>query len=250
MAKKCKVLGASLLVFVFCSGAPGDDELPPDKNAEAVNEVLAALAKAYNARDSKAIAELFTKNGEFLDADEDVFDSHEAIAAEFAAVFEVNPQRDSMELAVEEIREVSPGILSVDCVATFSGAEGGDEDKETVDVDFSALVVKQSDGRWLLASVRSEGEEDLDTPHAQLKRLEWLIGEWVDENDESTMHVKTRWSDDGNFILSDFTIDVAGRKVVSGTQRIGWDGSLGKFRSWVFDSEGGHCEGIWTELDD
>jgi hypothetical protein len=110
--------------------------------------------------------------------------------------------------------------------------------------------VEQSDGRWLLASVRSEGEGDLRTPHAHLKRLEWLIGEWVDEDDESTMHTKTRWSDDGNFLLSDFTIHVAGRKVISGIQRIGWDGSLGKFKSWVFDSEGGHAEGIWTEFDD
>jgi len=43
---------------------------------------------------------------------------------------------------------------------------------------------------------------------------------------------------------------MAGRRVMNGTQRIGWDGSLGKFKSWVFDSEGGHGEGIWTEIDD
>lgn len=221
-----------------------------DKNAEPVLQALAALEKALNARDPEAIAKQFTPKGEFIDADNNVFDSHEAIAGEFKVLFEVNPKKNSVELTFEEIREISPGILSVDCVATFSDAEDKDGDKETVDVDFSSLLVKQANGNWLFASIRSEGEGTDPSPHAQLKRLEWLIGEWVDESDESTMHTKTGWSEDGNFLLSDFTIHVAGRKTMSGTQRIGWDGSLDKFKSWVFDSEGGHSEGIWTEIED
>ncbi|MBI3863720.1 MAG: SgcJ/EcaC family oxidoreductase, partial [Planctomycetia bacterium] len=213
MTEKCKFLCAVLLVLVFCSGAPSDDK-QPDKNAETVNKALSALAKACNAREPKAIAELFTPKGEFIDADANVFDSHEAIAGEFAALFEVNPKKNSVTIAAEEIREISPGILSVDCVATFSDAEGADEDKETVDVDFSALLVRQANGSWLFASIRSEGEGNVRTPHARLKRLEWLIGEWVDESDDSTMHTTTRWSEDGNFIVTEFTIRVAGRKAM------------------------------------
>lgn len=287
MTTRRKILGSCLVVLLFCSGAPSDDRQPgkqpeknaarqagkqPDKsaerqperktekqpggNAETVTKALAAMAKSLNARDPKAIAELFTQKGEFIDADDNVYDSHEAIAGEFTALFEANPKKNSVELTFDEIREISPGILSVDCTATFSDVERKDEDedkdkdKETVDVDFSALLVKQSNGSWLFASIRSEGESSIRTPHANLKRLEWLIGDWVDESDESTMYTSTRWSDDGHFILSDFMIHVAGRKVMSGTQRIGWDGSLDKFKSWVFDSEGGHAEGIWTEIDD
>ncbi|HEY3962943.1 MAG TPA: SgcJ/EcaC family oxidoreductase [Planctomycetaceae bacterium] len=260
MTTRCKIVCASLLVLVFCSGAPSDEKRPdkntrpaekaPNKNAEVVRQALVLLAKAYNARDPKAIAELFTPQGEFIDADDNVFDCREAIAGEFAALFEVNPGKNSIEIGAEEIREISPGILSVDCVATFSDAEGTDADKATADVDFSALLVKQANGGWLFASIRSEGEGNIPTPHARLARLAWLIGEWIDESDESTMHTTTRWSEDGNFLLTDFAIRVAGRKVMSGTQRIGWDGSLDKFKSWVFDSEGGHAEGVWTEVDD
>jgi uncharacterized protein (TIGR02246 family) len=230
--------------------AKADDEAP-DKNAEPVIKALAALEKAYNARDPEALADLFTPQGEFIDADANVFDSHETIAGEFKALFEINP-RNTIELGAEEIREISPGILSVDCVARFSGADNSDPDDadEPADIDFSALLVKQSDGNWLLASIRSEGEGDLRSPHARLKQLEWFVGEWIDESGDSTMHTKTRWSEDGNFLMTEFAIHVAGRKVTSGTQRIGWDASLDKFRSWVFDSEGGHAEGIWTELED
>jgi hypothetical protein len=29
-------------------------------------------------------------------------------------------------------------------------------------------------------------------------------------------------------------------------QRIAWDASQGKYRSWTFDSDGGFGEGVWT----
>ena len=34
---------------------------------------------------------------------------------------------------------------------------------------------------------------------------------------------------------------------MDGTQRIGWDPQKQHIRSWVFDSEGGFGEGVWTE---
>ena len=90
----------------------------------------------------------------------------------------------------------------------------------------------------------------LRTLDGHLKQLEWLIGEWVDESDDSTMRTSTRWSEDGHFILTDFTIFVAGHNAISGTQRIGWHGSLDRSARWALDSEGGHAEGIWTDIDD
>ena len=244
MVARSKLFCACVLVLMFCSGAPGDDKAQ-SANREVAKKALAALDAAFNAHDAKAIGELFTPTGEFVSGDDDVFEGREAITREFAALFESKPI-SKVELTAEDIREISPGILTVECVASFPAVEGS----EAAEVDFVALLVKQADGRWLFASIRSEGERSLRGPHAHLKRLEWLIGEWLDESDESTMHTNTRWSDDGNFILTDFTIRVAGRKMMTGTQRIGWDGSLDKFKSWVFDSEGGHSEGIWTELDD
>src|SRR5258707_10043087 len=144
MTTRLKILGGALLVLVFCSGSPGQDRQPArqagkqaekqpakqadkaadkttdkttgkqpeksadaqtDKNAEVVTKALAALAKALNARDPKAISEQFTPQGEFIDADDNVFDSHEAIAGEFKALFEVNPKKNSVELSFDEVRE-------------------------------------------------------------------------------------------------------------------------------------------------
>lgn len=244
MTIRYKIFCACLLVLLCYSGLPSADT-PVDKNQEPVQKAFAALSAAYNARDSKAVGELFTPTGEFIDGDENVFQGREAIAREFAALFENNP-KSALVLGADDIREISPGLLTVDATARVSGEDKSD----ALEIGFVALLVKQADGRWLLASIRSLGDEDDETPHARLKRLEWLIGEWVDESNESTMHFTSRWSEDGNFILTDFSLHVAGRSVMNGTQRIGYDASLGKFKSWVFDSEGGFAEGIWTELDD
>lgn len=244
MVARSRLFCACIFVLLTCSRAPSDDKTA-DANGGTAKKALAALSKAFNAHDAKTVGELFTPSGEFISGDDDVFQGREAITKEFAALFE-NKRKSSVELTADDVREISPGILTIECVATFPAGE----DSEAAEVDFVAMLVKQADGRWLLASVRSEGERSLRTPHAHLKQLEWLLGEWVDESDESTMHTNTRWSEDGNFLITDFTIHAAGRKVMSGTQRIGWDGSLEKFKSWVFDSEGGHAEGIWTEIDD
>jgi uncharacterized protein (TIGR02246 family) len=237
-------LCSCVLLMFLCSVVPSDDK-PSAQNAEIAGKSLTSLAAAFNARDSKALSELFTPTGEFIDGEGNAFQGRDAIAREFAALFEINP-RNSIKLTADDIREISPGVLTVDGVASLAAAEGAAADQ----IEFVALVVKQSDGQWLLASIRSQGEDDDEPPHGRLKRLEWLIGEWVDESDESTMHTSSRWSGDGHFIVTEFAIHVAGRVVMTGTQRIGWDGSRNKFKSWVFDSEGGHAEGIWTELDD
>ena len=41
-----------------------------------------------------------------------------------------------------------------------------------------------------------------------------------------------------------------GQPVLSGTQRIGWDPLRRQFKTWIFDSEGGHGEGYWTRNGD
>jgi len=69
---------------VSAQAPPSDDKQPDKKMRKQSARALAALARAYNARDPKGrFAELFTPKGEFIDADDNVFDSHEAIAGEF-----------------------------------------------------------------------------------------------------------------------------------------------------------------------
>ena len=103
----------------------------------------------------------------------------------------------------------------------------------------------KEEGRWLYATVREEHAAGL-AHHERLKELEWLLGEWLDESSESIIHTTCRWSDDRNFLLRDFVIHVQGKPVLSVTRRIGWDPLSKQIKSWVFDSDGGYGQAIWT----
>ena len=73
-----------------------------------------------------------------------------------------------------------------------------------------------------------------------------MVGEWLDENSDSVVHATCRWSDDKNFLLRDFVIHVQGKPVMNVTQRIGWDPVTKQIKSWVFDSEGGYGDALWS----
>ena len=108
-----------------------------------------------------------------------------------------------------------------------------------------SVTYTRQDGKWLTASAR-DLPDDTPTPEQQLKQLQWMIGEWVDESPEALIMTSYRWTDNQCYVLSEFKVQVGGRPVMTGTQRIGWDPLAKTIRSWVFDSEGGFGEGIWT----
>ena len=99
---------------------------------------------------------------------------------------------------------------------------------------------------WPIASYREFADDPLPTPQEMLLSLSWLVGDWVDESPEGRTAISYRWSEDGNFLLGDYTLSVGGLPESQSTQRIGWDAVEGTIRSWTFDSDGGFSEGEWT----
>jgi hypothetical protein len=83
-----------------------------------------------------------------------------------------------------------------------------------------------------------------------LEHLNWLIGEWVAKGEGYQARSTAKWSENCNFIVSQFSVERPGGKTLCGTQRIGWDPAAERIRSWVFDSDGGISEGIWQQEGD
>jgi hypothetical protein len=79
--------------------------------------------------------------------------------------------------------------------------------------------------------------------------LAWIVGDWVNEGADGKAVISYRWSDDKNFLLGEFETSLTGQPQKS-TQRIGWDPSIGRIRSWLFDTDGGFAEAYWTVVDD
>jgi hypothetical protein len=77
-----------------------------------------------------------------------------------------------------------------------------------------------------------------------------MLGEWVDESPDSVILSTCKWSDDKTALNREFAVRVNGRVAMTVNQRIGWDPAGGQIKSWEFDSEGGHGEGLWARLGD
>jgi hypothetical protein len=52
------------------------------------------------------------------------------------------------------------------------------------------------------------------------------------------------------FLLQEFKLRMNGRDAMNVSQRIGWDPVTKAIHSWVFDSEGGYGESVWTRDDE
>ncbi len=205
----------------------------------AIRETGTTFAKACDEADSKAAAAHFTADAEYVDEQGNIFQGRQAIEELLAASFTANPG-SRLEVVIDTIRFISPGVAVEDGTLMVTRAAGRPSDSSR----YTAVHVK-TNGKWLTASSREHAPKDRREHAAKLRQLDWLLGEWVDEGDDSVVDFSCKAVDYGNYMLREFSVRIAGQAAMTGSQRIGWDPVSGKLRTWVFDSEGGYGEGTW-----
>jgi uncharacterized protein (TIGR02246 family) len=220
------------------AGASSSEEAADE---QAIRKTAADFETAYRAKDADAIARLYTSDGEIVDIDGTIVRGRGAITREFRKIFQMQPQ-GRMSVVIASIRLVAPGVAVEDGTTRLVSAPN----QPPILGRYAVVHVKQ-EGRWQMASVRDLEPNSRAIPASdRLKPLEFLIGDWVDEGDEALVATSYRWGDDRQCLLQDFAVKRAGRPLLKGTQRIGWDPLAQTIKSWAFDSAGGHSEGIWT----
>jgi uncharacterized protein (TIGR02246 family) len=220
-------------VTVTPPAARGEDE-------KAIKALLDAFVKAFNSGNAKAAAATYSDTAVVLDEEGERIEGRAAIHDRYTASFADNPG-STIAIQVESLRFLGPETALEEGRATITSAAGGGAPEIT---RFVAVYVKQG-GEWRQATVRDELAHDL-TPHDRLKELEWLVGDWVNESHDAVVFTTCAWATNGNFLDREFTMKSEGRRVLTGTQKIGWDPLKRQFKMWIFDSEGGHGEGYFT----
>jgi uncharacterized protein (TIGR02246 family) len=245
-----RFLGVAILAI--CPVLRAQDGPRPDKSSPAAapearahdEKAIAALVenytKAFNAGDAKAAAETFTEDALAVDEHGDRTEGRAAIRAQLAASFAAEPGT-KIVINVHGLRFLGPDTALEEGRTTITPAGAGREPEIT---RFTVIYVKKN-GQWLQGAVRDEFAHDLTT-HDRLKELEWMLGEWVNESQDAVVNTTCKWTSDGNFLVREFTMKTQGQPVLSGTQRIGWDPLKRQFKTWIFDSEGGHGEGYFS----
>ncbi len=231
--------GLGLLLVLIFAGLVVAQEDRHEADRTAIIGAVSKYVTAFNGADAAAVANHWTPSGVFQMADGREVAGREAIQKVFVDYF---AREKDVKLSVEttSIRFLAPSVA----VETGRARVSSGEDESLT--SYRAVYVKQGD-QWLMDMV-SEVEEYLPTSHyEQLQPLEWLIGTWVDEDDQNSIETKCEWTENRNFITRSFTVFIEGVADLSGTQVIGWDPSTNTIRSWVFDSQGTFGSATWKQ---
>lgn len=209
----------------------------------AIRKAVEAYVAAFNKGDAKALAALWAPEAVYTNplTNEDVV-GREAIEGQFAGIFE-GAKGARLESTTLSIGFVSPNVAVEQGLAKVILADQVPEESQ-----YSAVYVKR-DGQWLLDRVTEEVVPVVVSHYEHLKALEWMVGSWVDQDEEATVITECNWTRNNNFLTRSFTVQVGDQINMAGMQIIGWDPAEKRIRSWVFDSDGGFGQALWTKND-
>lgn len=223
------------------TAAGGDASSTESADVKAIRATAVAFERAFDAGDAKAVAALWTQQGDYVDENGQVSQGRKAIEKKYASLFEQVPGM-KMKISIASIRLLGPNVAMEDGSAALISEEG-----HTISASRYAAVHTKEQGKWLLSAVR---DMPLETSAKDaLNALERFVGDWVAQRNEATVHTHCQWIAKGRFLERTYTVQKKDEAVISGTQIIGWDPAAQRIRSWTFDSTGGHGQGAWTAVE-
>jgi uncharacterized protein (TIGR02246 family) len=231
--------------------APAREEAA-DGQEQAIREVIASFKTAFDKADADTIAALCAEDAQVVGPEGNAVKGRAAILQQFQTYFAENPGA-TVELDVQSLRFLTPDVAQEEGVARVTTSP----DAEPGESRYSVLYVRK-DGKWLQQEVRdypsaaavAEGTEAADAAEIAfenpMSRLDWLIGEWVDESPTQVITHRCRYILGGKYIVREYSTSYDENDSVSGAHVIGYDPQSGLIKSWGFDAEGSHGEALWT----
>ena len=204
--------------------------------------------KAYNDKKAADIAALFTEDAEISDLKgEDRTTGREAIKARYEEIFS-DEDAPKMAIEVSSVRLVAPNLAIEDGTAHLTPR--GDENEPPRSMTYTAVLLKNDAGVWQIASTRDIS--DVTDAAGQLADLaDVLKGEWTSRTSDGVQtDVAFGWDDSGKFLTGEILTTTPDAAPQTANMRIGWNAARKSIVSWIFDSEGGALQAVWTDTDD
>lgn len=212
-----------------------------DEDRDAIKKSIGTYVTAFNKQDAKSLAAHWSPEGVYISRTTgEQTTGRDALEKEFAELFK-DGKAAKLAADTASIDFVSPNVAIEQGTATVTRPDTTPEKTEY------RVVYVRRDGKWLIDRI-SEEEQATDPPshHEHLKPLEWMVGTWVDSESGDVVKTSCQWSRNNNYLVRTFTASVDDRINLTGMQFVGWDPARKQIRSWVFDSDGGFAEGVWT----
>ncbi|HBE70607.1 MAG TPA: hypothetical protein DDW52_20875 [Planctomycetaceae bacterium] len=228
----------ALPAVLACSIGSAQDDKSTDADQTAILAAVQSYQKAFNAKDAAAVAKHFSEDAELTTASGTI-KGRAAILADFQSLF--SESTATLQLASVEVDVIAPSVAIETGLAVLTKGE------ELQEVPYRAVHIKTKSG-WRLDRVQdSPARIEPPSNYEKLKELEWLVGNWVLDTEDSSTSISCRWTTNKNFLMQTYSVQTEAGTQLEGTQIIGWDASRNVIRCWLFDSDGGFGSGAWTK---
>ena len=212
------------------------------QNESAIRDSAKALMEAFNQRQPEKIGALWANDGVFYHpltgqtstGREEIIDYYRK---QFAK------QNGKVDIVVHNVKMDQPNQATIEGFLKIYSNE-----KPLTQSAFRAQLVSEN-GKWLFKEITDIVLEPAPSNFDHLKDINWLVGEWVDRDENIEITFNSKWDKYKNFLIQHFTSKILGQDQIEGQQIIGWDPIKEKIHSWVFDSDGGFGEGYWKNKD-
>ncbi len=244
MHQRSIVLVAGLAVAVLCVGymaAQDKKDKGPDREADkaTIDKLANEFIQAFNNRDAAAVAANYTAEGEYIRNDGEPIRGRAEIEKGYADFFKTLKGKPKLEIQMDALRFPSADTAVLEVTLRLKNEEG-----EEVASSWRNTLLAREGGQWKVAIVQEwDRDEGLDV---SLKELEWLIGTWQVTTKDREVTTTYEWDENKAFIHGKYTVKEGGKVIESGMQMIGKDNAAGAIHSWVFSSDGGFGDGLWT----
>lgn len=213
--------------------APAQDHQPTDAEAAATSATNAYVA-AFNKGDAKALAAMYAEDAQYVSDDGSTIAGRAAVLEGLAKFFAGN-EGAKLDVQIKSARFLTPDVLVENGISTI--------DDETA--RYVCTYVKK-DGAWLISELNETTLPPIDAAAAALDELDWMVGSWKDASPGVTVATTVDWTRSRHFLRRSISVTREDGDPMEATEVIGYDPVAGGLRSWVFDSEGGFGEGVWT----
>lgn len=245
-------LAIAIAMFAFPSLRAAEPEAKAAEPAEESSPEISGLEKtaadfivAYNNKDAAALAALFTEQGEVADLEaKDVTTGHKEIQARYEEIF-AEENVPALAIEVDSVRLVGTNLAMEDGTLHFTG-EG--EDAPAKSATYSAVLQKNAQGAWQIASTRQL--QDVTSPAGHLADLAAsLKGDWTGQKDGTRLDLAFGWDESGQAVTGLLLVSKADAKPLKTTIRFAWDAARKTISCWTFDDAGGFAKADWTPIE-
>jgi uncharacterized protein (TIGR02246 family) len=196
---------------------------------------MQSFAKAFESRDARALAALWTADGEYHNDGAATTRGRDAFSKAFATFFANTPEPKA-EVRFRSLRFLATNSALGEGSVTVRQSRTGPPSRS----HFEALFVREG-GHWLLAQMMESADESVS-----LADLAWLVGEWKSMvGQDAEIRTVYSWAPSKKFLNVQFTLKEKTR-TFSGNQVIGIDPATGAIHSWTFEANGGVGEADWN----